>query len=975
MPLSAWQERLVDHFTELHRRRATGREGCTLFALEHGLDAVEVSSLKQSVRDHLARWKPRGDDWLAWVVYASEIGYAYDGREYWHKFEEESVAWPGGYQWQCWLRTCFQKFRDEFGGVIPAGIWAEWFTIICWPVTHAVLPTDLQYHLARTMDSVGGQFTADLLRSPERLGQLISRFSLGSPSRFQKLCQDHALVGRIASALLLPADRDHQELILPQTLNRIVADLERVQEAREWLKRAREKASTTTVRGLLQGSAGPRQIDPERLREGIADLGVEPQIVLRPRTDGAWQVVLKIPDFSPLTEVFPQLKDTLSESRCRVVGCRRPLPRTALLCGEAEATLQQWPQQGTALITFEQQDDLLAGLLRTECLLWPGPQWLFRVGPSGEGLEIRTRTVRPGGHYIIVSISGQLPTSGLVAPVKVDCLGVHAAELSLPSFLDNDSVALIAGLGLRAGSTIEFWPAGVVPPSWDGDGRAEWLLGDPVCIGMKSDRSLESISLRLDSEVGADVELTPSSDGSESFLRLRALDTGHHCLRAYARPEQGTSPEEMGRFELSVRHPRVWMPGWNERGPLRVVVDPEFPALEDLWECRPEVQVGGPAGCGVTCVVSFREAGDTAPPWSPPAFRFCLPVTNEQWWAGFEEHVRQADGGENHYTRAHSCELELSAGELGGFRLTCEREFTPIRWLLRGRGLGTELCLLDDRGSDAPPQVARYAFERPDIPERPTHDVATHWQVVPPEGRMFVASCDTDDGTWGAAVVVHPGCHSALSDLAPIVPEFQSYDASTTGEARRRHLLRLLKLFKLWAGARVAGSLTASMRQRDVLCAIVREIVGCLAGTRWTRTETRLGAGEKASIGVLRLLAAEISRDHEDAGWADELADSAATLAQHSIPHRVDCIASLMRQHWHTGEASWVAEFALRLSSRPDSLPEWAGSLDKYYEGLDRLLGDPRLVRIARFAVLAVSAQSSGDALLQSTLYAGWNWR
>src|SRR5712692_10260425 len=32
-----------------------------------------------------------------------------------------------------WIRECFLRFQRRFGGAQPSGVWAEHFSIICWP--------------------------------------------------------------------------------------------------------------------------------------------------------------------------------------------------------------------------------------------------------------------------------------------------------------------------------------------------------------------------------------------------------------------------------------------------------------------------------------------------------------------------------------------------------------------------------------------------------------------------------------------------------------------------------------------------------------------------------------------------------------------------------------------------------------------------------------------------------------------------
>src|SRR6516225_3526472 len=91
MPLEEWQKRLDKHFTQLaHSRSATG---LPIFALEHDLSAEEFREIKVLLLERLSLGLRLETHWLLWVVYATELGYDYDGDEYWHSFEERTPRW------------------------------------------------------------------------------------------------------------------------------------------------------------------------------------------------------------------------------------------------------------------------------------------------------------------------------------------------------------------------------------------------------------------------------------------------------------------------------------------------------------------------------------------------------------------------------------------------------------------------------------------------------------------------------------------------------------------------------------------------------------------------------------------------------------------------------------------------------------------------------------------------------------------
>ncbi len=146
--LAFLHERLKAHFLMLRQQRAP--TGSPTFALEHGLSQAELVFLKEQVTSSVRQGRVRGDLWIPLIVYASEIGYEYSRDEFWQTFEAVTPGWAEHGDRQL-LRASFRRFTQSFGGAEPTGAWAQHFSIICWPITHAVLPTDLQRQLARLL--------------------------------------------------------------------------------------------------------------------------------------------------------------------------------------------------------------------------------------------------------------------------------------------------------------------------------------------------------------------------------------------------------------------------------------------------------------------------------------------------------------------------------------------------------------------------------------------------------------------------------------------------------------------------------------------------------------------------------------------------------------------------------------------------------------------------------------------------------
>lgn len=981
--LEAWQARLSLHFATLRDSRRARGTAKPLFALEHGLAQTEVSALEVAVRTHIAFRAPSRDHWLVWVVYAAELGYRYSGDEYWQTFEQETPGWiVNGDRYR--IRKFYRRFEREFDGAVPTGPWAEHFSIICWPITHAILPKDLQVQLARTLYESRYLLSGEVLSSPQLLGDLIAARTWNASSRFRNLAQDTRLLGQIAAALLIQEQAGSDELVYPSTLRRISEDLDRERQAREWLRRARHSVDERVrISGLgsLSSRSLPSNVNRlDEARAAVAVLGIEPRLVLRPRdaSGGSWDLLLEVPDLSHLLLRFPQTREILTGSRCVVAGSNgRPLARSRLLYNSQRVRLARWPNIDEVLLQFEKRDPQLDFLLRTECLLRPGSTWLLRIASDGLAYERRGLRVRPGERYVILSTDGQIDGGGHVSPIDVECAGVYAAILDLPISLKEEWQRSIQNLGLGQARAIEVWPAGLSAMAWDGEGYGEWPASERPCLAILADHPLESLRVSIDSSPLHVFESTTLDPGEPLFLELPPLPVGIHRLRFSADSKLAGETETLEDHEATIRiledRPQTSM--IDHRGPLSVQIDPPHPTIEQLWDGEVEVLLRGPQNRKVACRVSLFErngGGAILAKDLPPAR---LPVSPEDWKNHFDKRFREREDVQEAYDWAYVCVMEFGVGELGSFTLRCERPFTPIRWALRREGNEYVARLFDDSGHTGQPTISRAAFESPCNEQEVPSEAEIH---VPDHGGMYIARTQTD-----TAAVIAPPVLPRGSGFAALSfnPEIERLRRSTDSA------MRIIEIAGIWSRARLPGNLLAALRRQKVIEALAAELFRLVCGDNWTKAEEQTDLTGKDSR-ALEALSRAISRNPTEAGAGTALLRDAETMAFYDCSRRVGYFATLAVTHrllpeniqrmatsqpesTGVGTPSWLAEFALRLASDPASAEGWAGS--DLRSGLNRLMESPSFFRAARFAVLATqpllsSGVQSGD------LYAGWRW-
>ena len=967
MDLSDWQAHLHEHFQRLSEERSGPHSSTPVFGLEHGLSPDHIQGLRSAIRGHVATARPSYEHWLVWVVYATESGYAYSGDEYWQTFEDDTPGWAERGS-RTWLRSCFLRFASSFGGARPTGPWADHFTIISWPITYAILPKDLQRYLARTLYEIRHALRPEHLHDPTALGRMIHARSRAGSSRFRQLTESVELIGHISAALLLHGSQEDVKTILPSTLDRIAADLDAEQRAREWLRHA-QAATVTRLRQRRLSPAGRRPttswpLAAEDARGEIAALALEPQLLLLPG-DPAWAVYLEVPDLGPLSSRFPELSDILRNSRCTVQGAvgGRPMAGGRVLSGSRNIRIKSWPREGEVLIQFENSSPELDSLLRTDCLLRPGPTWLFEQQTDGFGREIKSKRIRPGKRYIVASTDSLPLDSPWVEPLTLEPSGIEAVLLSVPDPVGKDFIHVAEAMGLAAAADIEIWPAGLAPASWDGVGQGEWRTTDTPRLGLRSHIEAEQLTIILGSDEPVALTLPTSAPGESQFIELPHLDVGTYELRLAAKGVASGHDVDLGSFQVVMRDPHSWTPAGHESSPLVVIPDPRAPTLEQLWDGSATFHVLAPPSHSIECRLSLYEALAERPFLETRLPMLTPPIEPSQWYASLSAHLSQILDVASVFDRASRCHLEFQTESLGKFQIECERASTPVRWVAGQVGREAyRLRVVDDRGSESELALRYSSF---DTPEREQAlDASTYF--APDGARAADGLYVAEWGDQSQAVIVSQ--LRSLRDLGAD-PEL------VLGARSKRRAREILGHIEVWRRADLRGDLSALTRRNSVVKALLGSLIDAVDSPGWGHAEKALIAlGDPEAI--KKLEHAVTSGDTDDLHGL--LRGVCKKYDGHSRQLRGVCVSWLAafgsRSHKPDTSRSpqWLAEFALRLASAPGSVRGWAGSGFDF--GLDELFERPELLRAARFAVLVADRELTPQPLDPEVLYTGWGW-
>lgn len=836
--LNAFQERLEAHFAALASARK--ERSLPVFAFEHGLGADELNELTVRLKAALRTEGYRlYKHWLVWVVYATEQGYDYDGDEYWQTFERRMLLWDRG--WRPSLRSWFSKFHKTYAGFLPVGRWANFFSIIAWPITHALLPKDLQAQLARALFGLRYQLISRLDQSPLEVGRYMARMAGGGSSRFNNFLEQEEIVGRIVLGLLNQRTVETDGAILPQALARIVRDLEKARNARQWLHDTRKAVEVARMRGAMRLS----QADATAIGRGDASQQlrrptIRPALSLRRTGTDEWTPIVEIPSFHAVADMSSELGEFLKRTRCSVAGSAGVRPPGWLLNGSQMRVLDTWPRADEPMLSFATASPAMDQLLSSEGRISPGPHWLFRTGSDGRAVEVLGRLVRPGQAYILVA-RADLPPLSTASPTRILCKGAQAIRIELPAALSAEHAEELKRAGLSVAQTIRVWPVGLAARGWDGEGATEWLETECPCFAIQHDHPVAEYEFRLGA--GPVLKVAAQPPGAPTFVRLQPLPAGNHVLSISvakdASPESASTPVE-GMISLAVRPPAPWISGAIGHSGFIAISEPPEASFDEFWEGLTQLSVMGPAGRHVmTCVELLDGSGGRMA--MEQVGQLTLPLGADAWRTAFSAFERREKDPWS-YLEASSGQILVDGEELGVVRIPLHRDVSPVRWVWRTTNKTTLLRLIDDHDGDAPVRVSFHSFAQPlEVESLDTEAIGGGIEPVTPGG-LFVARY----GDREVSLVVSMKKVDGFGGLL-VEPQF------TRALPSKEQALAILQAIISWSDARLAGALATERRARVVM-RLKEYLYEVMCGTSWANAERGLRLGPPSDVAVEALI-------------------------------------------------------------------------------------------------------------------------
>lgn len=939
--LGEWQHHIAEHFSNL----ANSRKGknTPVFALEHNLSITQLEDLKSKLRKQLNDQGVNRSYWLPLVIYATELGYEYDGEEYWQSFEDSTPSWSNHHRED--LRWAFHEFQKKYNGVKPTGKWADHFSIIALPITHAIIPRDLQVHLAKVLFTTRYKFSGSH-RDPRLMGSVLSANAYAIHStRFQNFLEQEELVGRIALALIGDDTSDtSSELIYKSTLGRIVTDLEKKSNAREWIHVTRREVKAnmlgTKKEDILYDTENYNSTNPSKRPP------TRPIIYLQRSDPNKWIGILEIPNLNPAL-VSKDLSSLFRNTRFRLSGVKSNwLPTESLLTGNFRRQLSEWPNIGP-ILKFEKSHELLDQFEKSECNLSQLFPIVFKIDAIGNAKEVLTKSIRPGFKYILgYPTETQIPKE-LTIRIDIECPGIFGTEIDVPENPVASDIDLYKRLGLSLVKTIKVFPSGIPARLWDGEGFSEWLTTEHPCFCIIQDHDVGEYQVSIGNLV---LSVNPKQSGAPTFIKLPHLPVGHHILKIQSKNVDSEILLE-GSVTLNVREPIAWVPSATMNGGFSAFLEPLDSNLDNLLAGRTDIKIYGPTDRLVSIQLDLYAAHELLDSIGPKVFK--LPID-------FQELRDYCTGALKNPNIEVAAQLKaiISAEELGSQDIYFQRSLDPIRWYYKSIGNVPFLRLIDEMDSAETLEVTTFSMDDPTVAKKLSSNEWNQLKSIKDVKGLIRARKGKQDKSIIVSYLSTTHSFDAFR-IAPSIPQL-------TGD-RIVSFCKWLGHARMWHNARCVN-FVAHIHRQKVLDKFMDKILTTLCGDNWANEETNFINSSNFQLSLIHL-----SSRVGDRSIANVMSHRILNTNAHDVrpdKEKAWFIDAIVRCKIHN-ETS-LPFFAIKLASNPLIIEEhFKGDFTK---NLNNIFRNKTLMRAARFYSLGLSKLIDPERQEIQTMPIGLKW-
>jgi hypothetical protein len=481
--LEKYEEMLKTHFT----KKRDNNPNSELYLLDHPLNESEIIEMEMELKKH---WDGHDNSYfetqfkLCYLVSLTELAFEFNGQRFWPEAEKKFSAvgypfyWDGYSQYKAKPRIneFYLNFQEEFNGVVPLGRWADTYCYMSRPITHAILPRNLQDKLFKFIRDSLESLDSESFETPKKLGEEIQKNykarELQENSQFDTLFEHPTLLGTLVFNIAekkptIPEAVEELVNLEPRTFERIK---ERLNDTyRDGIKFRAGKALKKRKLMSLDGSGDGTERTKEKQRKNRKD-GIYFSMNLEKISDrDEWLLNLNLPkiknhqslDSDILIKSTLEIRDEgIAEENNSILNGK------SLKFSPSSFPIKYLVENDEPLITLKNQLDyrLTESIEKqfTPLTMLGSEPWLFKQDLSGLKAT-RVSSVFLNNKYLFLKRPSQeIELDQFISKTVIETENLELYEINIPKQLSAAEKTILDSNGLSVGSDlIELKPFGL----------------------------------------------------------------------------------------------------------------------------------------------------------------------------------------------------------------------------------------------------------------------------------------------------------------------------------------------------------------------------------------------------------------------------------------------------------------------------------------------------------------------------------
>lgn len=661
MNLIEYNQKLFDHFNKLKENRSMEYP---VFAFEHGLTENKIKELIDTLNWH-GNYVSRLHR-LVWIVCCTEVGYIFEGKEYWDTFNQKfpNLQNPNIYKEE--IRDFFTWFEKSFNGIVPQGEWANYFVNISHPITHSIIPKQFQKLFVRDLSKYGKYADVNTIYQ--------YMYHNCNTTRFKNFLENDHLAKLLLSSIL--NFENTNEIIQDNTLDRIVSDLED--------EDADFKKNINQIRKIYVGN-----------KEKKKATEFKSNLYFKFDSQDNFKLFFHLPSFDTL----PQFID-LTRYRIRFTSSPVLLRGDQLLNeGGNEVILNklaygeddfcffhQIPAEEKELINLNEKfKDFIKSeikFLNEKCLL-------FKINEDGVGEYLEDKTLEINGSYVVISRN---ELSYVSSNKKIEY--IFKNNLHLYKFTNDDkenlSTSFLAECNITSVSEISFRPIGTLDRGKNKNFHEFFVDESPVFM-IEASSDVTKCEIKF-----GDDQKNIIMQNRHEFFQLESLEQGAFYLyiTPFSKSPAGWDQELKQRQKLILVRPPKLNVGFESKS-IFFNINQNESTLQNFWENKLDFQIIGPKGYHPKITLILFDDNDEEITKKEILAGISLPITQSIWKDKFDQIKSQLS---NEYLRSNKLKIEMEANELGNIYQNFENIQYPLKLITTKKNNKTFISVKNDTG-------------------------------------------------------------------------------------------------------------------------------------------------------------------------------------------------------------------------------------------------------------------------------------